>query len=273
MGRKRKKLPLPAEGAAFAVPLEDGRFSVCRVIRVTTSDEAKKHGEESVLVACSAWIGDAVPDSRDPALRPILILTHHKWNYIPEILWISVPPPDDFIPIGSIESTPEEKTNECLTFGGWGSAQIQPMAQWRWDNERNSVLADDRIQDKEGSHKRQREQQDRETYLANITLEELRDQEFFVRWNECPPPKAIHASRRIMRDTVQQLLELGRTAQESERMVILQRCIEQFNSIDAEMDHFIATVEREDICEEFEAIVHACGLGAHRNLADEWRDW
>lgn len=273
MGRKRKKLPLPAEGAAFAVPLEDGRFSVCRVIRVTTSEEAIKHGEESVLVACSAWIGDAIPDSQDPALRPILILTHHTWNHIPEILWVSEPPPEGFIPIGTIESTPEEKSYECLTWGGWGSTQIQPVAQWRWDNERHSVLAGDRIMDREKTQIRQREQQVREHNLANITLEELRDRQFFVRWNEYTPKKAIRASRRIMRDTVQQLLDLGPAATESEQMVILQRCIEHFNSIDAKMDHFINTAEREDICEEFEAIVHACGLGAHRDLADEWRDW
>ncbi len=273
MGRRRKKLPLPVEGAAFAVPLEDGRFSVCRVIRVTTSDEAKEHGEESVLVACSAWIGDAVPDAQDPALRPILRLTHHSWDNRPEVLWVSDPPPDNFIPIGTIESNPEEKTMECLTFGGWGSAQIQPLAQWRWDNERDSVLADDRSKGDEESQRRQREQQERENYLATITLETLRDHQFFTRWDEYPPNKAIRASRRIMSDTVQQLLDLGPAAPESERMAILQGCIEKFNSLDAEMDHFIETVEREDICEEFEAIVHACGLGAHDDLADEWRDW
>ncbi len=54
-------------------------------------------------------------------------------------------------------------------------------------------------------------------------------------------------------------------------MAILKQCIESFNNLDAEMD-FIETVEREDICEEFEAIVHACGLGAYTDLADRWRD-
>jgi hypothetical protein len=42
--------------------------------------------------------------------------------------------------------------------------------------------------------------------------------------------------------------------------------------LDAEK-RFIETVEREDICDEFEAIVHACGLGNYKDLADRWRDW
>lgn len=150
---------------------------------------------------------------------------------------------------------------------------IQPLAQWRWDNDRDSVLAEDEIKDKEESQKRRRDQQDREEYLANITLNELRDHQFFPRWDEYPPKKAIRASRHIMTDTIQQLLDLGPAAPESDRMAILQDCIERFNSIDAEMEHFIETVEREDICEEFEAIVHACGLGAHEDLADHWRAW
>ena len=55
-------------------------------------------------------------------------------------------------------------------------------------------------------------------------------------------------------------------------MAVLQECIEAFNALDAEL-HFIETGEREDICEEFEAIVHACGLGGHEDLADRWREW
>ncbi len=56
------------------------------------------------------------------------------------------------------------------------------------------------------------------------------------------------------------------------RMAILQECIEGFNTLDANLG-FIETDEREDICVEFEAIVHACGLGAHKELTHRWREW
>ena len=257
----------------FAVPLDDGRFGVCRVIRKTTSDEVKEFGDESVLLACYAWIGDELPDSQDPALRPILHLTHHSWNNRPELLWVSDPPPDHFIPVGTIQSTSEEKAIECLSFGTWESVQIQPLAQWRWDNDREAVLAEDKTENKRESQQRKRAQGSRDQYLAKLTLEQLGDRQFFPRWEEYPPKKAILASRQIMNKTVKQLIDLGRTVPESERMAVLQECIERFNSIDADMDHFIETVEREDICEEIEGIVHACGLGAHEDVADEWREW
>ncbi len=273
MGRKRTKAILPTAGAAFAIPLEDGRFGVCRVLRGTNPDEAKRMGAEGVLVACSAWIGPEVPDAHDPALRTILHLTHHKWKNVPEILWISEPPPTDFIPIGVIDPAPEETALECWTSGGWGSVQIQPLAQWRWDHDRDAVLAADKILAEEAAEKAQRMQQARAKSLAGATLATLLDRKFFPKWTKHPPKKAVLASRRIMRDTVQQLLEIGVTAPESERMAVLQACIERFNSLDEELGHFIETIERDEICEEFEAIVHACGLDAHEDLADEWREW
>jgi hypothetical protein len=75
-----------------------------------------------------------------------------------------------------------------------------------------------------------------------------------------------------MAATVRLLVDLGESASEEERKAILRACIESFNELDAKLG-FIETVEREDICEEFEAVVHACGLGRYENLADEWREW
>lgn len=75
-----------------------------------------------------------------------------------------------------------------------------------------------------------------------------------------------------MTETVDRLQELGPNSAQADRMKVLQRCIESFNELDAQ-SYFIETVEREDICWEFEAIVRACGLGAHKDLADKWRDW
>jgi hypothetical protein len=152
------------------------------------------------------------------------------------------------------------------------SLTLQPLAQWKWDNERDAVLAQDVIKQKNDAEARRKAQRAREEYLEQITLDELCERRFFPTWKEYPPPKAIRASRKVMANTVQELLELGSRASEKERMAVLQRCIESFNELDSEMQ-FIETVEREDICEEFEAIVHACGLGGQKDLADRWRDW
>ena len=232
---------LPAKGTAFAVPLEDGRFGACRVIRRASSREAKEHGLDCILVACSAWIGDVVPEVQDSALRSILYLTHHSWDNEPQLLWISEPPPDDFIEIGTVKSSWKDRWIKCSVFGTWYSARIQPLAQWRWDNERDSVLSEDKPKEEENLRRSRNEQQDREAYLARITLEELCEHQFFSNWTSYPPESAILASRQIMSDTVRNLIDLGSNAPESKRMSVLQACIERFNAIDADMEHFIET--------------------------------
>jgi hypothetical protein len=269
---RKKKPELPPAGRAFAFPIGDGRYSVCRVLLDTTSEQSKQWRGDTILVACSSWIGSEIPVAGEPAVRPILHLNHHAWVNKPNILWISDEPPQELIPIEAIDPTPEERQFSCLSFGSWSSLMLQPLAQWRWDNQRDAVLTEDSIQEKAEAAARVSAQQEDERRLGEITLDELRRRKFFPNWKSYPPMKAVRASRRVMSITVQDLIKLGRLASEKQRMAVLQKCIEAFNELDAEM-RFIETVEREDICKEFEAIVHACGLGGHISLADEWRDW
>ena len=271
MARKKKKA-LPTAGAAFAFPLEDGRFSACRVLVDASSKRSKRWGANAFLVAGSAWIGNRVPRADEPALRPILRLTHHAHKNTPNVLWISDEPPPELIPIGTIELTPEERRMPCQTLGGWGTILYQPLAQWKWDNEREAVVAEDVIQRKKAAKAGLKAQREREQDLKKVTLDDLRGRRFFANWKDFPSPKAVRASRKIMSKTVEELLELGPRASKKARMAILQQCIESFNDLNDDM-HFIETTAREDICDEFEVIVYACGLGAHENLADEWRDW
>ncbi|MEX2118562.1 MAG: hypothetical protein WD847_03055 [Pirellulales bacterium] len=272
MARKKLKPSLPTQGAAFAVPLEDHRYSVCRVLLDASSEQSKQWKSETILVAGSAWIGVNVPNADEPALRPILRLNHHSWRGRSNVLWVSGQPPDDFIPIGSIQPTSEEQAIPSPSFGGWETFALQPLAQWRWDNERDTVRAEDLIRETKDAERGENAQREREEYLSRITLEQLRDRRFFGHWKDYPPANAIRASRDLMTRTVQRLIELGPGASPDARMAVLQQCIESFNQLDAEMS-FIETTEREDICQEFEAVVHACGLGAHKDLADEWREW
>jgi len=270
---RKKKAKLPTIGTAFAFPLGDGRFSVCRILLDTNSERSRQEWNgDAVLVAGSSWIGHEIPFSDDPALRPILHKKHHSWANEPNVLWISEEPPQDFIFLGNIDPTREEQGIPCMAFGSWFALICQSLAQWRWDNERNAVLAEDVIRQKKEEKARLNAQREREQYLAKVTLDELLRHRFFANWKDYPPPKVIRAARKVMISTVKNLLDLGRGASEEERMAILKQCIESFNELDAEL-RFIETDEREDICEEFEAIVHACGLGAHKDLADNWREW
>jgi hypothetical protein len=269
---RTKKTSLPMAGTAFAFRLGDGRFSVCRVLLDATHERSKQWNGDTILVACSSWIGDQVPRANEPSLRPILHLNHHLWDNKPNALWVSEEPPPELIPIGTIVPTAEEQAISCMSFGGWNALTLHPLAQWRWDHERDSVLEEDMIQEKKDREAREQAQRDRENYLVRITLDKLRSRQFFSNWGGYRTPEVIATSRKLMTNTVEELIKLGSAACENDRMAVLQRCIESFNELNGKM-HFIDTIDREHICEEFEAIVHACGLGHHEHLADRWRDW
>lgn len=134
----------PVAGAAFAFPIGDGRFSVCRVLLDTSSEPSK---QRNILVACSKWIGNAIPRADDPALRPILHRNHHSCKDRPNVLWISaaVELPKDFIYIGTIEPTAKEQALADMSYGSdcWSALTCQPLLQWRWDNERDALLAEE----------------------------------------------------------------------------------------------------------------------------------
>ena len=302
---RKKKVQLPAAGDVFAVPLEDGRYSVCRVIAdKTTNPRLSIH---AVLVASSAWIGPEVPELDEELHRLILIRTHHcdesestgSWIETPEpalgwvkdnggmtelkyaigfkpmpepiICWIETPVPDTFVPIGTIAPTNEEGTLNWPSHSDWVYMMHQPLMQWRWDHERDAVLSEDAARKQAAAQQQQAEESDRQKWLNNVTLEQLETHVFFSDW-EYLSKEATEASRAIMTKTVSALKKLGTSASKKKRMKELQRCIESFNKLDQELE-FIETVEREDICCEFEAIVHACGLRSHECLADQWRDW
>src|SRR5262249_17341571 len=107
--KARAKPSLPNPGDAFLMPLEDGRYGVCRVLRRPTSEEAKFHGAGCVLVAASPWIGDAAPDLNDPRLRQIHVLTHHNWGKTPDVNWVSYPVPKSFRLLGTIAPSAAER--------------------------------------------------------------------------------------------------------------------------------------------------------------------
>ena len=269
----KKRTRLPSTGAAFAFPIGDGKYSVCRVLLDQDSKRSKKDGGHSILVAWSAWFGSRIPSVDEPELRPILHPTHHAWESEPCVVWVSAQVPAEYILIGNIVPTLKEQNIPCRGFGRWEGQTGQALLQWRWDHEREAVLAEEAAEVGREAQARKQALQERERYLNQVTLEELRERVFFPSWDTYPPRDVIDASRRIMTNTVERLLLLGKQAPEEHRMEVLRECIESFNKLDSQKDHFIETVEREDICKEFEAIAYAAGFGSVEDLADRWRDW
>lgn len=273
MARSKKKA-LPEAGAAFVFRLEDGRYGVCRVIRQANGNEVRWMGGPNVVVATSAWIGDAIPDPADPALRPILQRNIRVYpDGQPDLMWADEPPPRDFKPIGIIPPTADERKMQCHGSGVWESCPDSLLSQWRWDHDREALLADEAREHEEFLREIDERNAAIDKDRRSMTLEKLAKRRFFPTWKDHPPKEAIRASRATMKQAVQGLIALGPKASKAKRKQVLKACIEAFNELDRTMNHFIETEERDDICSEFDLLVHACGLGGHENLADEWRDW
>jgi hypothetical protein len=160
----------------------------------------------------------------------------------------------------------------CPSYGAWESAPIQILLLWRWDNDRDA-LNEHEAKEKEQNEILLKQGADKHAqYLSQLTYPKKRKQELFREWEGYRPAEIIKASRAIFRDTIDALERLGPRPEQEEVIPIFQRCIERFNHLDEEKQ-FIDSIERDDIFEEFEELVHLSGLQDAEELIDRWRDW
>ena len=176
---RTNKTPPPAEGAAFAVPLEDGRYSACRVILGSDRKRAKDEGG-LVLVATSAWIGDQMPTADDPAVRPIL--RRPRFNGELGLNWMLDSLPTSFVPIGMIKPMPGERRLVCSVFCVWEAVAVDALDQWRWEHDREALLAEEAASSAEAKRNAESANRQRAAALKRLTLNDLTDHEFFARW-------------------------------------------------------------------------------------------
>ena len=274
--RRKKRTSEPLRlGDVFTMHLPDGRYGAVRVIRGPTKAEAWNEPNVSLVVA-TQYVGHDLPAIDDPALRRLMIF--RRGNIGPcegraEGSWLSGPVPAQFVRIGTIAATAAELKIPCNTFSDWECLPDQLLRQWRWDHDRPAYDAE--IAEIERQHQAVRaeaERRDREK-LATMSYSSFRAQPMFQDWSDHHPPKIGAASRRIMRDTATKLEKLGRKPNRAKARNALRDCILAFNKLDEENDHWIATIEREEICERFYELVHLAGFDDEPDLADEWRDW
>jgi hypothetical protein len=274
MAKRAKKSSLPpAVGETFAMRLADGRYGACRVIREPRPDES--HAAGYVVVAATAYLGDTPPPSIDhPDLRRLLVLNHHNHNNDVARLWLNdPPPPDTFTRIGMIEPDETERKLSCNSWSGWALLPYEVLRQWRWDHDRDALIADDAERRRQVEQRQAELARQRRDELSRMTYASFRKRKLFEGWTGYPPKKMIAASRKIMKETASKLEALGKDADRGQARAILRDCIVAFNELDEANDNWIETVEREDICQHFYELAHLAGFDDEPQLADEWRDW
>lgn len=63
MAKRKTSVELPGAGEVFAFRISDCHFGACCVLRCASEGKAKELGQPSVLIYCSTWSGDSIPDA------------------------------------------------------------------------------------------------------------------------------------------------------------------------------------------------------------------
>lgn len=135
--------PVLPVGAAFGVPLNDGRFGLCRVIghgggKPSGYKKFKGEGAGAIRVLATRWVGTQSQLSRaskDPRARRGLVPTfvRHQ-NTKPYVTWTTHPPPPTFVPAGTLMPTAsEQKLASSDMVWAWIASQIAFQFEYEAD--------------------------------------------------------------------------------------------------------------------------------------------
>ena len=269
-GRSR---PLPV-GDVYAVPLADGRFGACRVIRepMVFSVPAEAKPNWRLVVACQ-YVGTDAPAADHPDVRRLLTASYGLFHGMPRKAvvgaWLSGPVPKGYVCVGSLEPIAADLAADVHNSVVWSAIPEAILSQWRWEHDRAAWLAE---QEAEAAEFRTL-QAEADRAKAKVTLASLQKQKLFVDWEGYAPKTMIAAARKEMKETAAKLDGLGPKPNRRKARAILRDCIVAFNKLDDENDHWIETTLREDICEVFYQLAQLAGFDDEPELADEWREF
>ena len=253
---------LPQPGSVFITPLGDGRFGVVRVLRTKVGS-----GHAFAFVEPSAWIGSSPTRPSDSQIRIPLKLMHHSWSKQRFAQWVFTPPPASFVYVGGIPVFPEDDQFCEESYGSWEFLPRQILVQWRWDNDRESLL-------REESERKEKRAKDailanerRKEMLRSITIDSLVTRTWFDSWDE---EDSLQRSRAIVKNLIQKISAEPKLTKTKVRS-LLKGAVKEFNVI--EEGDFIETIHREEIFEAFDLIMCAAKQPELVEEIDRWRRW
>ncbi len=92
------------------------------------------------------------------------------------------------------------------------------------------------------------------------------DGEFFTEEN-------ISATNNVLDTYINNLQQLGENPTEVEVMQVVKEVVMKLNELNIEHDHFIETMEREDLYEFIDTAARIAGLESEEDITEEWREW
>ena len=97
-------------------------------------------------------------------------------------------------------------------------------------------------------------------------IESDEDGEFFTEEN-------ISATNKVLDTYINNLEQLGENPTEVKVMQVVKEVVIKINELNIEHDHFIETMEREDLYEFIDTAARIAGLESEEDITEEWREW
>lgn len=97
-------------------------------------------------------------------------------------------------------------------------------------------------------------------------IESDEDGEFFTEEN-------ISATNKVLDTYINNLKQLGENPTEVEVMQVVKEVVIKINELNIEHDHFIETMEREDLYDFIDTAARIAGLESEEDITEEWREW
>ena len=213
-----------------------------------------------------------------PALFQPQPHSHHNWNRPMLGGWVSEAPPAELralgvVPLRKGESDrvlhPEtwvklprkspELSHKVLPLCAWSLLLDDGRRQWRWDHQREAVLAEDaklEAQNKAKFEAALAASGKKKATLQKKGVSSLKKTRFFAAWKGVRETALIKEVEAAMREAVLSL-DGKTTAQATKRLAKLVRT---FNEIDERHDHPFDTIDREDVMEAIGTVAFACGI-------------
>ncbi|WP_052380404.1 DUF4240 domain-containing protein [Paenibacillus camerounensis] len=135
----KTKTPAVQLGDLFSVVLPDGRYGAIRILNLI---------DNSSLIAVTIYLDSNLPLMTDPRLQVTLLQNRFRYLNESAMSWYDGKIPKDFLFIGNIPVSDEEKMLECKKYSGKLSASCAYPVYWEWrwlhdrENYENEVQAE-----------------------------------------------------------------------------------------------------------------------------------
>jgi hypothetical protein len=260
----------PAPGSTYAVPLPNGEFGACRVIR----QELLGPDLMSVVVALDGF-WKAPPTLEGLAGRPLLAQVRSGFGGSILKGYVSGNPPSAFRRLGALALSEEERevSLPLIMFRNWRDLAEHIYLEWRWVYDRQAFVAD--VEARHAAFEDQLEERERrrERRLSTLTLEKMRREKPFRHWLRMWPREVVEDARGAFNRATDALMALGPAPDLDACRRALENLIEEFNELDAKHGGWIETEERVDILERFKELAHLVGLSDDVETLAGVRDW